>query len=200
MKRIALYLSVLSLILTSCYPDPVIYTSDLDLVYTNYDEEFNFSSFNTYAMPDSIVAIAKEIESVEDLEFIEEPYNSQILKSIADNMSALGWTRVDDAEQADLVLLPAAWKNTTVVYWYDYWCWYSYYYCGWGYYPPYTNATSYTTVTLVMGLLYTGDEHIEPSKGWRGAVNGVLSASYNIDRVTKAIQQACVQSPYLNIN
>lgn len=200
MRKIALYLSVLGLILTSCYPDPVIYTEDLDMVYTDYDNGFSFTSMQTYAMPDSIVKVVSEISSPEDLEFIEEPYNTQILKAIADNMTAMGYQRVENPEEADLVLLPAAWSNTTVVYWYDYWCWYYYYYCGSGYYPPYYNTTTYTTGTLVMGLVYSGDDHIEAEKVWAGAVNGVLTGSNNVDRAVKGINQAFSQSPYLNIN
>lgn len=199
MRKIALYLSVLALVLSSCYPDPTIYTEDLDLVYTNYDDQFSFTSYKTYAMPDSVVEVVREISSPEDLEFLKEPYNSQIINSIEDNMTAYGWTRVEDPEQADLILLPAAWTNTTVVYWYDYWCWYYYYYCGWGYYPPYY-TTSYTTGTLVMGLLKAGDGQIQGQKVWGGAVNGVLSGTYKVDRVTKGITQAFTQSPYLKIN
>jgi len=199
MRKIALYLSVLGLILTSCYPDPVIYTEDLDMVYTDYDNGFSFTSMQTYAMPDSIVEVTKEISSPGDLEFMPEPYASQILKNISDNMAAYGWQRVEDPEQADLVLLPVSWSNTTVVYWYNYWCWYSYYYCGWGYYPP-TTASSYTTGTLALGLLYKGDNQIDPTKVWAGAVNGVLSGSNNVSRATKGIDQAFIQSPYLKIN
>ncbi len=200
MRKIALYLSVLGLILTSCYPDPVIYTSDLDIVYTDYDDEFSFQSLKTYAMPDSIVKIVREISSPEDLEFVEEPYNSTILKSIADNMSAAGWQRIDDPAEADLVLLPAAWSNTTVVYWYNYWCWYYYYYCGWGYYPPSYNTSTYTTGTLALGLFYNKGDQIEAYKVWGSAINGVMSGSNNVDRVTKGIDQAFSQSPYLFIN
>ena len=199
MRKIALYFLVLGLVFTGCYPDPTIYTEDLDLVYTNYDDQLNFKAYKTYAMPDSIVEVVREISSPEDLEFLQEPYNTKILTAIADNMAAYGWQRVDDPEQADMVLLPAAWTNTTVVYWYDYWCWYYYYGCGWGYYPPYY-TTSYTTGTLVMGLIMNGDEQLELKKAWGAALNGVLTGNNNIDRVTKGVNQAFTQSPYLNLN
>lgn len=41
-----------------------------------------------------------------------------MLQTIQDNMAAKGWTKVDDPENADLTLLPAAWTNTTITYWY----------------------------------------------------------------------------------
>jgi hypothetical protein len=126
---------------------------------------------------------------------VDEPYNTEILNIIESNMSDLGWEKVDDPENADLVLFPAVWSNTTVVYWYDYWCWYYYYYCGWGwYYPTYT---TYTTGTLVMTLIPT-DNSVEPYLAWTGAINGLMSGSYDVSRVTKGINQAFQQSPYLD--
>ncbi len=110
-------------------------------------------------------------------------------------METLGWTRVDDPEDADLTLFPASWTNTTIYYWYDYWCWYYPYYCGWGwYYPGY--VSSFTTGTLVMTLV-EDENAIESYRVWTGALNGLLSGSYNSSRVTKAIDQAFTQSPYL---
>jgi hypothetical protein len=167
-------------------------------VYTNYDDSFDFMSKGTYSLPDKIVKITGEIAEGEEPEYVQEPYNTQILNKIESNMSALGWTKVDDPDAADLSLLPAAWTNTTVTYWYDYWCWYYYYYCGWGWYYPV--ATSYTTGTLVMALVASGDEYIEPLITWFAGANGVLSGAYDVTRVNNAIDQAFKQSPYLNTN
>ena len=112
-------------------------------------------------------------------------------------MSNLGWQRIDDLEAADLVLLPASWTNTTIYYWYDYWCWYYPYYCGWGWYYP---VSSYTSGTMVMTLIADGEEFVEPQRVWLGAINGLLSGTYDADRVSNAIDQAFIQSPYLDIN
>jgi hypothetical protein len=193
--KIVLYLSIF-LYLASCYPGGVEYYDETDLVYTNYDAKFDFASQGSYSMPDRIVKITGNLISGEDPEFIKEPYNGQMIDRIESNMSALGWTRVEDPEAADLVLFPAVWTNTTVYYWYDYWCWYYYYYCGWGW--GYPSVSSYTTGTLVMTLVASGDEYIDPSSVWVSAVNGLLSGAYNVSRVNNAIDQAFEQSPYLN--
>jgi len=199
MKRTFIYYSVLVLIMASCYPKGAEYYEDLDLVFTNYDAEYDFTGGSSYSMPDRIVKITGDLIEGEDPEFIKEPYNSQILGRIESNMTALGWTRVDNAETADLVLFPASWTNTTITYWYDYWCWYYPWYCGWGwYYPGY--VTSYTTGTLVMTLVAAGDEYVEPARVWTGAINGLLSGSYNINRVNNGVDQAFEQSPYLKTN
>ena len=196
MKKHAFYLIGIIFLMVSCYPEGPEYYEDLDLVYTNYTESFDFASQGTYAMPDKIVKITGNLQEGETPEFVKEPYNTQILNKIESNMTALGWTKAADPENADLALMPAVWTNTTVYYWYDYWCWYYYYYCGWGYYYP--MVSSYTTGTLVMTLVASGDDYIEPALVWRAAVNGLLSGAYNVTRVNQAIDQAFKQSPYLN--
>jgi len=196
MKKNIFYLIGIILLMVSCYPDDTMYYEDTDLVYTNYTETFDFAGKGTYAMPDKIVKVTGELAEGQTPEYVQEPYNTQILDKIESNMTALGWTKVNDAEAADLALMPAVWTNTTVVYWYDYWCWYDYYYCGWGYYYPY--YTSYTTGTMVMFLVASGDEYIEPFNVWSAAINGLLSGSYDLTRVTQAIDQAFKQSPYLD--
>jgi hypothetical protein len=194
-KNVILFLGIIFL-MVSCYPDGPEYYEDFDLVYTNYDETFDFAGQGTYSMPDQIVKVTGNLAEGEEPEFVKEPYNTQILNLIDDQMSDLGWTKVEDPEDADLTLFPAVWSNTTIVYWNDYWCWYYYYYCGWGYYYPVT--TSYTTGTFVMSLAAAGDEYIEPAVVWTGALNGLVSGSFELSRVTEGIDQAFEQSPYLN--
>ncbi len=192
---ILFWASLLFVYLVSCYPQGPEYTDELDLVYTTYTFDYDFNSKATYSMPDKIVKITGNLIEGKDPEFVKEPYNTQILQKIADNMAALGWTKTEDPANADLVLFPAIWTNTTIYYWSDYWCWYLYYYCGWGY----SAASSYTTGTLVMTLVADDENYIEPSSVWTAAANGLVSGSFNTTRVTKAIDQAFKQSPYLII-
>jgi len=199
MRRPTIYISilVLALSLASCYPGGIEYYEDTDVVYTDYEVDYDFLSMSTYSMPDNVVRISGNIIEGEDPEFIKEPYNTQIINRIAENMADLGWTRVDDPADADLVLFPASWTNTTIYYWYDYWCWYYPYYCGWGWGYPSGGVSSYTTGTLVMTLVADGEEYVEPSRVWTGAVNGLLSGANNINRIYKGIDQTFEQSPYL---
>jgi len=197
MKKNVFYFLGIILLMVSCYPDGPEYYEDLDVVYTNYTEDFNFSSKSTYAMPDKIVKIEGNLIEGEAPEFVEEPINSQLVVQIQSNMTAMGWTKVEDPLSADLVLFPAVLTNTTVVYYYDYWCWYYPYYCGWGYYYP-VSASSYTTGTRIMSLVADGENYVEPSGVWYAAANGIMTGEYNTSRVMKAIDQAFDQSPYLN--
>jgi hypothetical protein len=98
-KQILFFLGVI-LTLGSCEVQGPEYYEDLDLVYTNYDDQYDFSSKGTYAMPDSIVKVTGNLLEGEDPEFVKEPYNTQILQKIEENMTALGWTKVADPASA----------------------------------------------------------------------------------------------------
>ena len=194
-KSIIFYLGII-VILGSCYPKGPEYFEDLDVVFTNYDDEYNFASKGNYSIPDKIVKISGDLVGDDEPEFVKEPFNTQMLQNMESNMEGLGWSKVDDPGNTDLVLLPAGWTNTTIYYWYDYWCWYYPWYCGWGW--SYPSASSYTTGTLVMTLVAYDDDYIEPARVWTAAANGLLSGAFNTTRVNQAIDQAFEQSPYLN--
>jgi hypothetical protein len=185
-------------LLWGCYPDGAEYYEETDIVYTNYDDKYDFASKGTYSLPDKIVKVTGNLADGEDPEFVKEPYNTQMLQKIQSNMTSLGYTKVDDPANSDMVLFPAVWTNTSVYYYYDYWCWYYPYYCGWGW--GYPSVTSYTTGTLLMTLVADGEEYVQPTNVWTSAINGLLSGYYDVSRVNNAIDQAFKQSPYLKTN
>jgi len=203
-KLIVAMLMVSQVTLWGCYLEGPDYTEELDLVYTNYNSSYDFVAENTYSMPDEIVKITGDPTSPP--EYISPIYAIPILAQIEANMTALGWTRVTDPNDSDVQLLPAAWTTTTLVggYWGGYYCWWYPYYCGGGWYYPYVPVTSYSTGTMVMTMV-NGDQNEEAIDGsklvlWSGAMNGLLSSGYDIDRVKKGIDQAFAQSPYLKTN
>jgi hypothetical protein len=123
-------------------------------------------------------------------------------------MTALGWTRLPNVlgeanPNADIILTPAAMKNTNYFYsyWYDWW------YYGWGgwygwYYPPYYTVSSYTTGSMIMII---ADPNVETpinqtQAAWVAVGNGLFTGVYDINRVKKAIDQSFAQSPYLKTN
>jgi hypothetical protein len=195
-------ITAIMLILWGCYPGGPDYAEDMDIVLTKHNDSYDFAAKATYAMPDRIVKITGNVLEGEDPEFIPDLVSEQILSRIDDNMKNLGWNRVDLSENPDVVLTVASWETTTVYYWYDYWYWWwGGYYPYWGYYPP-VNYTSYTTGTLLMNLIDPNE--IEgtgnPVNQWAGAVNGLLTGSYNVSRVNAAIDKAFKISPYLQTN
>jgi hypothetical protein len=199
-KLLALVFLTGLIIFGGCYPDGAQYYSETDVVYTDYDDQFDFGTKKTYAIPDKIVKITKDLIEGEEPEFIDEPYNTQILNRIESNMAEMGYTKTDDAEQADLALFPAVWTNTTIYWWYDYWCWWNPYYCGWGWGWWGPSYSTQTTGTLMMALITDDENYIEPTRVWTGALNGLLSGRYDVNRVNNGIDQAFKQSPYLKTN
>ena len=190
-------------LLWGCYPGGPDYYDELDIVYTNYDKDYDFASKGTFSIPDKIVKITGNLVDGEEPEYVKDIYATPILNQIASNLEDLGWTQVEDPADADVQILPASWTNTTIYYYYgDYWCWYYPYYCGGYWYYPYPVTTSYTTGTLVIAMNDLNDESTDGSTkiAWTAAINGLLSGAYDADRVAKGIDQAFAQSPYLKTN
>jgi Domain of unknown function (DUF4136) len=195
---------MLVILLAGCYPQGPEYVEDLDVVITDYEPSYDFSSKGTYAMPTRIVKITGDVVEGDEPQFIPDVTATAILAQIEKNMTALGWTRVpynNTNPGPDVLLTPAAWETTTVLYYYDYWYWWygGYYpYWGWGY-PSYT---TYSTGTLLMRMV---DPDVLASNGlpviqWAGAINGVLTYSYNATRINTALDRTFAQSPYLKTN
>jgi hypothetical protein len=191
--------------LLGCYPAGPEFVEDLDVVYSSYDEEYNFQSKGTYAIPDKIV-VDVEIDKNGDTTFVymKPVYATPILQAIKSNMSELGWTEVGIDKNADILVTPAGMSTTTVYYsyWYDWW--YGGYYGGWygWYYPPYYSVSSYTTGSLIITM---SDPNIASAIErtptiWIGAMNGLLTGANDINRVIAGIDQAFAQSPYLKTN
>ncbi|MGC3944308.1 MAG: DUF4136 domain-containing protein [Chryseolinea sp.] len=193
----------LVLLLAGCYPQGPDYAEDTDVVYTTYDDKYAFKDKGTYAMPDKIVMDVEIDNGDTTYEYMPDKFAAPIFDKIEENMTALGYDRVQLKNDPDLLLTPAAISSTTYFYsyWYDWWygCYYG---CGWGwYYPPYYTVSSYTTGSMIMTLSdpnAAADSPINRSKTvWVSAANGLVSYAYDISRVTKSIDQAFKQSPYL---
>jgi hypothetical protein len=205
MKKILITAASL-LLLGGCYPGGAEYVEDADIVYTTYDEEYDFQSVSTYAMPDQIVVDVDIDDGDTTFVYMKPVFADPILQKIADNMEAYGWTRVDVDDDPDVLLTPAGVESTTYFYsyWYDWW-YGGYWGWGWGwYYPPYYTVSSYTTGTMIMTMADPNmgdDSPINKSPSvWISAANGLFTGNYNINRVTESIDQSFEQSPYLNIN
>lgn len=203
-RKVSAIVLFTSVLMWGCFvPQGAEYTDEMDLVATSYDQSFDFASKGTYSLPDEIVKITGDPTAPP--EYIKSVYSVPMLQRIDDNMAALGYTKVDVSANPDIQLLPAAWTSTTIVggYWGGYYCWYWPYYCGGGwYYPYYPTYTSYTTGTFVMTMVDPNQEDTAGSLRliWTGAMNGLLSGGYEVDRINNGIDQAFRQSPYLKSN
>ena len=105
--------------MASCYPNDDLTVSETDLVMTSYYDSVDFSNLNTYYMSDTIYPVR---DDTSDKSLIK--YNNLIVKTIADNMQAIGYTRLYDTSSVapDVRISAAAISitNIQVNWWYPY--------------------------------------------------------------------------------
>jgi len=197
-----LSLMAIVLLMTQCYPEGPEYYEELDLVYSNYDAGYDFTAEQTYAIPDKIMLVDEDLVNGGEPNFIKEPYATQVLDKIKLNMADKGWTLVAKDKNPDVLLAPVGVELTTTVY-YGYGGYWDWWYGGWyGWYYPYPVTTSYSTGSLIVTMADPNDLSPDGKMRavWGFIVNGVLSSSSAdfANRVTKGVDQAFKQSPYIN--
>jgi len=197
-----LSLMAIVLLMTQCYPEGPEYYEELDLVYSNYDAGYDFTAEQTYAIPDKIMLVDEDLVNGGEPNFIKEPYATQGLDKIKLNMADNGWTLVSKDKNPDVLLAPVGVELTTTVY-YGYGGYWDWWYGGWyGWYYPYPVTTSYSTGSLIVTMADPNDLSPDGKMRavWGFIVNGVLSSSSAdfANRVTKGVDQAFKQSPYIN--
>lgn len=196
--------------LPACYPKGPDYTEELDIVYTNYDANFDFAAAKTYAIPDSVIKITGD--NFEDPDgdgkpaFLKSDYSAAILAALKQNMSTAGWTLVDKNNNPDVILLPATMTTTNLYYYYDwyYWGWYypGWCYCwGWyypGYYPPYVSGYRSGSVLVTMvNHDAVGQQTENVPVVWSAILNGLAEGNNITTRIQTGVDKAFAQSPYL---
>jgi hypothetical protein len=90
----------IGLLVNACYPGGAEYVDQVDLVYTNYNPDFNFSALSTFTLPDSIPFVDDDSRG-NKIEFLDEPYRSTILSNLRTQMESRGYTYVDNNSNAD---------------------------------------------------------------------------------------------------
>ena len=208
MRKI-LFISAAVLLMAACQKEP--YTSDNDnsyLVYTSPGKDVNFTQYKTFDMTDSLLVIGQGSKP----KYVRNDAVKAILLDFRRNMEARGFVYTPDAEAADLgVQLTYVIKTERFVQFYSdpYWWldypgyWPSGYWGNWtGFYYPRPVVYTYTTNALLSDIVnLTGEQ--EEGKPleilWTSYIGGPASSSLQADiqRLTSAVGQAFVQSPYL---
>ncbi|GHB48486.1 DUF4136 domain-containing protein [Mongoliitalea lutea] len=201
----------IGLLFVSCLPsnrpDDI---SDLAVVYTNFNPEFQFNQGTTYALPPNVIILTSEGvtpgERPPTLDFVA---NQQLLNVMRNNMNARGFTLVNIQNQPDFILFPTVTtEGREILFDYDsqFWTWW-FPELGPGIRFQYPNFSplinnSFNTGTLLMQLV---DNRNRTSNAplpvhWVGVVNMGLSQSLS-DNTTRAIQginQAFNQTPAIS--
>lgn len=200
--------ALLGVTLCACQEDPS--TSDLHrnyLVYTAHDTATDFSSFNTFYLPDSILLMS----SADTTKYWTNA-NAQELISVVDNaLHQAGYMRDSYKSDADLGIQISFVEQVTYFVGYNnpYWWWYYPYYwtptywgdwTGWHY--PYQVYYGYTAGSMLIEMV---DLKADQQSGkklpviWDSYIGGLLTSNTNLNqqRAVAALEQAFEQSPYL---
>jgi len=168
--KLFVLLAVVATIATSCYKTETIYYEDYDMVLTYYDTKFDFKTYKTFYVRDSVGMISDYIEPSDanwkKFYGVGGP-SIQIRNEVARQFKDYGYTQVLDSLQdadAAINLVVTLVKVEGVVsypgYWYGYpgyWDgYYPWYGGGWygGYYPWYGGSAyySYKTSNLMIEM------------------------------------------------
>jgi hypothetical protein len=211
MKKI-IFISALALLAIGCQKEPYPQDSDNEyLVYTAPAKGVDFTQYATFNLPDSLLIIGQG----------EKPHYSQSAKALVliqaykANMEKMGYVYTPSAADADLgVQLTYMIRTERYVQYYDdpYW-WLDYpgywspgYWGDWyGYYYPRRVTYTFSTNALVADIVDLMSEQ-GSGKGlpilWSSYIGGPAgpSADYDVRRMEASIDQAFLQSPYLNKN
>lgn len=194
-----------------CYPKGAEYTEDLDLVYTNYYDQFDFKAKKTYAMSDSVIKITGDKFTDPDGDgkptFLSATYAVPIVTEIKKQMASAGWTLVNKNANPDVVLLTSSMTTTNIYYYYDWWYW-DWWYPGWYdwgwyypgyYYPAYVSGYRSGSIFIQMVDHQAGKNADNIPVVWSSIINGLAEGSTTelTSRITNSIDKAFVQSPYL---
>ncbi len=203
-----LAIALLAAAVCSCQKEPS--TSDLHreyMVYTDHDTTADFSAFETFYLPDSILIIGSNKQT----EYWKDDDAQEIVALVASNLESAGFSRTDDKTSAELGVQLSYVEHETYFVGYDnpYWWWYYPYYwtpgywgdwLGWHY--PYRVYYGYTAGSLLIEMVdLTGTESSAKRLPvvWDSFIGGLLTsnAGLNQQRTLDAVDQAFEQSPYL---
>jgi hypothetical protein len=223
MKPLLMIVGGALILLSSCYKDSV-YVDQLDVTLTQYDPEFNYSSYSSFWMPDSVILKTNYMDDSEIADFYKPGGTSEsTLDLVRTKFTDRGYTFTDDSSTADFVAAPTMLlvRETGAVYYPPGW-WYGYPGYGWGYpgygwgYPGYgwghTSYYSYKEGSIVIemidGASYnaiqawlagTIEDVPDLTIRWLAVIDGYLSSNteYNAERAERGINEAFEQSPYI---
>ena len=208
-----LFFSVLALLTAACHKEPSPQDSDNEyLVYTSPGKGVTFTSFRTFDLADSLLVIGQSDKP----EYSQSNNALALIQQVRVNMENLGYIYTPDNPDADLgIQMTFVIKTERYVKYYNdpYWWldypgyWPSGYWGNWtGFYYPYPVSYTYTTNALITDMVdLTGDQRdgSEPLEVvWTSYIGGPAgySVQNDVNRLKVAVDQAFVQSPYLNRN
>ena len=196
------------MLLGGCRPEPdTAQLVDQLVVSTNYDNEVDFSAFNTFAIPTDTLGFVSNSSPDTILVASQSTYPRPVLTAINGELTMRGYARVAKNESPDLgvnVLVANDFNVFQSVVYPSYYGNYGNYYSGYygygGYYSyPYVNTYVKNTGVLIIELVdlknRTPDNKVRVV--WSAYLGDVYSTLDLQQETAEGIHQAFIQSPYL---
>jgi hypothetical protein len=192
----------------SCGVDAALFDEFSGSVVTVVDSGPALKSALTFALPDTIVELQQSAGT------IQHASDREITASVRAHLVSRGWTDVsrDPGVRPDVLMLVAATTRiqTGVVYtdWYGSWgylpYWGSSVDASWAWGAPSTAIPyAFPAGTLIIVMLDVRDQRVETRTIpllWAAAIDGIVTSSIDTaERAIAGVEQAFVQSPYLDI-
>jgi hypothetical protein len=208
MKRLWPGVAVVLLIMTGCAKEPLNNLTDDEarLYITNKNDSASFSSYATFRIADSVAVIHNN----QLQEHARTSFDAQMIESVAAQMIAKGYTRVQAGVTPDIGIAVSRIYNdySGVVSYPDYWggyggYWDPYYwgYPGYGYYFPGIIGT-YTVTDGAVSIDMFDVKNASANNNLRFLWNGLIrgSGTFVQGNAAKNVQALFDQSPYLSRN
>ncbi|MCH6201821.1 DUF4136 domain-containing protein [Aquiflexum sp. LQ15W] len=191
-----------------CAPGLPEDATTLDVVYTNFNPDFDFAQGTTFAIPENVVIVNETpISPGQQPPFLDFAVGRSILGAIRTNMLARGFTQVSQFDNPDYILLPSFPENNSLLFNYNWWFWDWWIPnlgsgLGWlypGYQPLVVSSVSTGSLLIQMVNMKNVSATNQLEVNWVVIVNGALtgSQSNNTERSVAGINQAFIQSPYI---
>ena len=205
-----MFFASLAILATACHKEPTPQDADNELlVYTSPSKDVTFTYYKTFDLVDSLLIIGQSDKPV----YSQSDNALALIQQVRTNMEKLGYIYTPSNPDADLgIQMTYIIKTERYVKYYSYpnwWLdypgyWPSGFWGNWtGFYYPYPVSYTYTTNALIVDMvdLTTEEKADEPLEViWTSYIGGPASfyADDNLARIKVAIDQAFVQSPYLD--
>lgn len=196
---------VSTVLLPGCEPEPdAEELLDQLVVETNVDPSAAFSSYTTYSISEDTIGLVSNING-DDTLIVGTNYARPVVNAIVDNMNARGYVRVDRTGDPDLAVNAFIVKNLDIQQQINYPGYYGYpgyfypgYYGYGSFYYPYVNTFVYNTEVLVVEII----DLMNPVNNqvrviWNAHLGDVYSALNPREQSVAAVNQAFIQSPYI---
>jgi hypothetical protein len=191
----------LVLLAGGCYPGGAEFVDELDVVFTDFDDNYDFGSQASFHLVDSIYVARDPGDPI-----LPSSTRNAILTTIRTNMTSRGYTSLPDTVGADMVLLVTVnLTDKTFTTLFPVCCWGAPGW-GWGWGAGWVPVSqSYTTGAILVQMVdpetfdYANQLYLVH---WLGAGYGINSGSQTFvdNRIRRAINQMFTQSPYFTRN